>query len=233
MKITERPTNFQIFKVHKSPKLYQMSLCSLKNEDFGWSQKSIGNKDGSFVNHGFWQSSCRINDRLVYLIGGADDPLEFLAYPKKEPPISASLVGLGDCHSFVFDSFKMKDHRMYPACVYHNASKTVYVLGGLKKNGSENHWLPSASKFSIAKKDSYKDLTDMESPLMGISAVIPEPNKVPAVIYLAGLSDDSHVKVIKLEDSDKGSTWSVIGTYYYDYMFSSLIPLRKAPQDHF
>ena len=111
-----------------------MSVCSLKNEEFGWSQKSIGNKDDSFVNHGFWQSSCRINDRLVYLIGGADDPLEFLATPKKEPLISTSLVSLGETYNFVYDSFQMKEYRMYPACVYHNASKTVYILGGLKKN---------------------------------------------------------------------------------------------------
>lgn len=88
------------------------------------------------MNHGFWQSSCRINDRLNYLIGGAEDPLEFLAMPKKEElPISISLVGLGDSYNFVYDSFQMKEYRMYPACVYHNASKTVYVLGGLKKHG--------------------------------------------------------------------------------------------------
>jgi hypothetical protein len=48
----------------------------------------------------------------------------------------------------------MKEHRMYPACVYHNASKVVYVLGGLNKGGSSTLWLCSASKFSIAKKDS-------------------------------------------------------------------------------
>ena len=114
-----------------------MSVCNLKNDDdFGWNQKSIGVKDGKFVNHGYWQSSCRINDRLVYLIGGTDDPVDFLAYPKKEPLISVSLVGLGDPYHFVYDSFQMSEHRMYPACVYHNATKTVYVLGGLKKNGS-------------------------------------------------------------------------------------------------
>ena len=111
-----------------------MNVCSLKNEDFSWSPKSIGIKDGLFVNHGYWQSSCRINDRLVYLIGGADDSLDFLASPKKEPLISASLVALGEAHNFVYDSFQMKDHRMYSACVYHNASKTVYVLGGINKN---------------------------------------------------------------------------------------------------
>jgi len=82
-----------------------MSVCSLKDEDFTWYQKSIGNKDDSFVNHAYWQSSCRINDRLVYLIGGADESLEFLAIPKKEPPISTSLVALGDAHNFVYDSF--------------------------------------------------------------------------------------------------------------------------------
>jgi hypothetical protein len=106
------------------------------------------------VNQGYWQSSCRINDRLVYLIGGADDPLEFLTSPKKEPPISTSLVGLGHIFNFVYDSFQMKEHRMYPACVYHNSSKVVYVLGGLNKGGSSTHWLCSANKFSIAKKDS-------------------------------------------------------------------------------
>ena len=132
-----------------------MSVCSLKNEELGWYQKSIGYTDESIVNHGYWQSSCRINDRLVYLIGGAEEPLEFLATPKKESPISASLVGLGNFHNVVYDSFKMKEHRMYPACVYHNATKTVYVLGGLKKlYGSSTQWLCSASKFSIGKKNS-------------------------------------------------------------------------------
>ncbi len=154
------------------------------------------------MNHGFWQSSCRINDRLVYLIGGADDLLDFLAYPRKEPLNSVSLVGLGDPHNFVYDSFQMSEHRMYPACVYHNATKTVYVLGGLKKNGSENIWLCSATKFSIAKKDSQKNLNDMPISLKGLSAVIPEPNIVPAVIYVAGLSDDSQVTILRLEDSD-------------------------------
>jgi len=48
----------------------------------------------------------------------------------------------------------MKEHRMYPACVYHNATKTVYVLGGLKRAGSSTYWVCSASKFNIAKKDS-------------------------------------------------------------------------------
>jgi hypothetical protein len=118
--------------MHKTLKIYQMSICSLMNDEFGWNQKSIGVKDDKFVNHGYWQSSCRINDRLTYLIGGADDSLEFLKSPKneKEPSISTSLVALGDTHNFVYDSFKMKNHRMYSACVYHNASKTVYVLGG-------------------------------------------------------------------------------------------------------
>jgi hypothetical protein len=85
-----------------------MSICSVKNDDFDWSKKSsIVNKDGLFMNHGFWHSSCRINDNLIYLIGGADEPLDFLAYPLMEPSISATLVNLGDSHSFVYDSFTM------------------------------------------------------------------------------------------------------------------------------
>ena len=69
--------------------------------------------------------------------------------------------------------------------------------------------------------------------LMGPSVVIPEPNRVPAVIYITGLSDESHVVVIKLEDSDEGSKWEIIGSYDHGYMFSSLIPLKKAPGDTF
>lgn len=68
---------------------------------------------------------------------------------------------------------------------------------------------------------------------MGLSAVIPEPNTNPAVIYLAGLSDDSHVTVVRLEDSDQGTKWDVIGVYDHGYMFSSLIPLKKAPDATF
>jgi hypothetical protein len=69
--------------------------------------------------------------------------------------------------------------------------------------------------------------------LMGLSAVIPEPNRVPAVIYLAGLSDDSHVTVLRLEDSDQGTNWEIIGSYDHGYMFSSLIPLNKPSADSF
>lgn len=179
-----------------------MSTCSLKNNDFDWSkQSSIGTKDGLFVNHGYWQSSCRITDNLAYLIGGADDPLDFLAYPRKEPAISVSLLSLGDPYSFVYDSFKMGEHRMYPACVYHNATKTVYVLGGYKKNGSQNIWMSSANKFSMARNNSWESLDDIPANLMGISAVIPEPNKSPAVIYVAGLTDENKVMIYKLKDS--------------------------------
>ena len=69
--------------------------------------------------------------------------------------------------------------------------------------------------------------------LTGLSAVIPDPNKVPAVIFLAGLSDDSHVTVLRLEDSDQGTNWDIIGSYDHGYMFSSLIPLNKASPDAF
>ena len=70
----------------------------------------------------------------------------------------------------------------------------------------------------------------MPLPLMGLSAVIPEPNRVPAVIYVAGLSDDSHVTVYRLEDTEKGGKWDVVGLYDHDFMFSSLVPLKKAPE---
>jgi hypothetical protein len=69
--------------------------------------------------------------------------------------------------------------------------------------------------------------------LMGLSAVIPEPNKVPAVIYVAGLSDDSHALVLRLEDSDQGSNWDIIGSYDQSFMFSSLLPLKKDHSDAF
>lgn len=73
----------------------------------------------------------------------------------------------------------------------------------------------------------------METPLMGLSAVIPEPNSNPAVIYVAGLSDDTHVSVYRLEDSDQRGNWEFIGTYDHCYLFSSLIPLKKAPEADF
>ena len=73
----------------------------------------------------------------------------------------------------------------------------------------------------------------MHLPLMGLSAVIPEPNRVPAVIYVAGLSDDSHVTVYRFEDSEKGGKWDVAGSYDHGFMFSSLVPLNKAPEDPF
>jgi N-acetylneuraminic acid mutarotase len=95
----------------------------------------------------------------------------------------------------------MGEHRMYPACVYHNSTKTVYVLGGYKKNGSQNIWLASAHKFSMSKKNSWESLNDIPANLMGISAVIPEPNKTPAVIYVAGLTDENKVIIYKLKDS--------------------------------
>jgi hypothetical protein len=119
-------------------------------------------------------------------------------------------VSLGDPFSYVYDTFKMGEHRMYPACVYHNATKTVYVLGGLKKNGSNNLWLGSAHKFSIAKKNSWESLSDIPYSLMGPSAVIPEPNKTPAVIYVAGLTDQNKVKILRLVDSAKGIEWDEI-----------------------
>ena len=65
--------------------------------------------------------------------------------------------------------------------------------------------------------------------LMGLSAVIPEPNMVTAVIYVAGLSDDSHTVVLRLEDSDQGSNWDIIGSYDHGFMFSALMPLKKVP----
>jgi hypothetical protein len=73
----------------------------------------------------------------------------------------------------------------------------------------------------------------MEIALMGLSAVIPDPNSNPAVIYVAGLSDDTHVSVYRLEDSDQGRNWEPIGTYDHCYLFSSLIPLKKAPDADF
>ena len=73
----------------------------------------------------------------------------------------------------------------------------------------------------------------MPSQLMGLSAVIPDPNSNPAVIYVAGQSKDSQVTVLRLEDSDQGSKWDLIGVYDHGYMFSSLIPLKKAPDAAF
>lgn len=68
---------------------------------------------------------------------------------------------------------------------------------------------------------------------MGPSAVIPEPNKSPAVIYVAGLTDKNKVKILRLVDSAKGMEWDEITEYDHQYMFSGLIPLKKASDDSF
>ena len=95
----------------------------------------------NFVDNGYWPTSCRISDRLIYLIGGADHQIDFLSYPEEEPETSICLVGLNDSYNFVYDKFKMKEHRMYPACVFHNATKTIYILGGMRSIAPETEWV--------------------------------------------------------------------------------------------
>jgi N-acetylneuraminic acid mutarotase len=100
---------------------------------------------------------------------------------------------------------------MYSACVYHNATKTIYVLGGLKKVGSQNIWLRSIHKFSIANKNSWKKLRDIPCSLMGISAVIPDLNESPAIIYVAGLTDQNKVKVLRYDDH--WNEWDIVAEF--------------------
>ena len=76
----------------------------------------------------------RLNDRLVYLIGGVSTANKFLENPKSPAESFITLVGTNNTISYLYDQVKMPDQfRMYPACALHRKKNSLYIIGGYRK----------------------------------------------------------------------------------------------------
>ena len=51
----------------------------------------------------FWPKLVRLNDRLIYLIGGSSKVHQFLESPKAGSDSFLTLVGLNNSNSYVYD----------------------------------------------------------------------------------------------------------------------------------
>jgi hypothetical protein len=71
---------------------------------------------------------------------------------------------------------------MYPACVLHRKSNSLFIIGGYK-NGQ---WVTLCNKISFTEDNKNKLISPLDQALSGPVAVIPEQENPTAVIYVSG-----------------------------------------------
>ena len=102
--------------------------------------------DKPMPSNGYWPKHVRLNNRLVYLIGGVSKVHQFLESPKATPQFFITLVGFNNSFSKVYDQVEMQEQfRMYPACALHRRSNSIFIIGGFK----DGKWVAICNKISF------------------------------------------------------------------------------------
>jgi hypothetical protein len=104
----------------------------------------------SIVDQYYWPKFARLNDNLLYMIGGNHEAKEFLEATHFKPKASINLIRLGPINNFVYQEISMGEaYRMHSACVVHKKTKSLYIIGGFR----DGEWVSDISKLAFTKNE--------------------------------------------------------------------------------
>jgi hypothetical protein len=72
VKIESDITNFHIFQRTSAKSQYFHLMNVTKNKS--WVSKELNLRGSEGIDHAYWPKAVRLNDRLIYLIGGSENP---------------------------------------------------------------------------------------------------------------------------------------------------------------